>query len=130
MDEMKLRKYIGDKIREFRINKKLSQKELGEKLGVSHNTVSDYENGKILLGQDKLFALADVLDVSIDDFFPARNTDKKIEEIIANEDFDASDIEFLRQLIEKVKSLSNEDRERLIDDIRIAVEFFEKRKQA
>lgn len=125
IDEKELSKFIGRKIKEFRSNRKWSQKELGKRIGVSHNTVSDYENGKITLGQDMLFTLADVFEVTIDDFFPARK-DSNIEEIILNEDFDATDIEFLRHLIEKTKSLSGDDRERFMQNIRLAIEFFEK----
>lgn len=127
INEEKLSKYIGSKIREYRLKKKLNQKELGKRIGVSHNTVSDYENGKISLGQDMLFVLADEFGVSIDDFFPARKKSiNNLEEIISNEDFDVTDIEFLRHLIEKTKSLSGNDRDRFMQNIRLAIEFFDK----
>jgi len=37
---------MGDKIRELRIDKGLSQEELGGKVGLHRNTVMGYENGK------------------------------------------------------------------------------------
>ena len=101
-------------------------KKLGELVGVSHNTISDYENAKIAIGQDMLFNLAEVFGVTIDDLFPARKESINIEDFISNEDFDITDIEFLRQLIEKAKSLTTEERAKFMQNIRLAVEFFEK----
>lgn len=37
---------IGEQIRKYRIEMGLSQKELGEKLGVSQAMIAQYENGK------------------------------------------------------------------------------------
>lgn len=62
--------YVGNKIREFRRKQKITQKELGLKVGVKHNTISSYENGTNEPEQDTLFYLAKILNVSINDFFP------------------------------------------------------------
>ena len=78
------------------------------------------------IGQDMLFNLAEVFGVTIDDLFPARKESINIEDFISNEDFDITDIEFLRQLIEKAKSLTTEERAKFMQNIRLAVEFFEK----
>src|SRR5690606_21991032 len=48
-----------------------TQKELGLKVGVKHNTISAYENGTNEPEQNTLFAIADVLGVSINDLFPS-----------------------------------------------------------
>ena len=53
----------------------MTQKELGEKIGVKHNTVSGYENGTNEPEQDILFKIADALDVSINDLFPETRSD-------------------------------------------------------
>src|SRR5699024_3277173 len=66
----KINEFVGSRIKEIRKKKKLTQKELGEKLGVKHNTISSYEKGINEPEQDILFRMADVLDVSINDFFP------------------------------------------------------------
>lgn len=63
-------RYFGAKLKAYRKEKKLTQKELGEKIGVAHNTISSYENGTNEPEQDILFRLADVLGVSINEFFP------------------------------------------------------------
>jgi len=67
---MKINEFVGSRIKSIRKNRKLTQKELGEKVGVKHNTISSYENGTNEPEQDILFRLADVLNVSINDFFP------------------------------------------------------------
>lgn len=42
---MDIKKYTSAKIREYRKLNGLTQKELGDKIGVKHNTISGYENG-------------------------------------------------------------------------------------
>lgn len=66
-----LNKYIGNKIRAIRKSKHLTAEQLASKLGVSRATVTRYETGIRNTNQDILFKLADILEVSIDDFFPA-----------------------------------------------------------
>ena len=63
--------YFGTKLKKLRKEKRLTQKQLGEMIGVAHNTISSYESGTNEPEQDILFKLADILQVSINDFFPA-----------------------------------------------------------
>lgn len=67
---MDVRQYVSGKIREYRKLRNLTQKELGEKIGVKHNTVSGYEKGTSEAEQDILFKIANALDVGINDLFP------------------------------------------------------------
>ena len=123
----KLSKFVGNKIREFRKKKNLTQKELGEKIGVKHNTISGYEVGSSAPEQDTLFKLAYVLDVSIDDFFPPRRSEESLNTVLnKNVNLDFEDMVFLKNLINKVESLSGEEREKFMDSIRFAVEYFNK----
>jgi len=64
-------KYVGAQIRKYRKLKKLTQKELGFMIGVKHNTISGYESGTNEPEQNVLFAIADVLGISINDLFPS-----------------------------------------------------------
>jgi len=68
--EHNVSKYVGAQIRKFRKAKGMTQKELGFRIGVKHNTISGYENGSNEPDQSILFAIADVLGVSINDLFP------------------------------------------------------------
>jgi len=62
--------YVGAQIRKYRKMRKLTQKELGMKIGVKHNTISSYESGTNEPEQNTLFAIADALEISINDLFP------------------------------------------------------------
>ncbi|WP_242237325.1 XRE family transcriptional regulator [Streptococcus acidominimus] len=67
---MELNIYIGQKIRDFRKLAGMNQTQLAEKLNTTKQTISRYEKGDRKAGQDTLFALCEIFDVSIDDFFP------------------------------------------------------------
>jgi repressor LexA len=64
-------KYVGAQIRKYRKAKGMTQRELGFRLGVAHNTISGYESGANEPDQNILFAIADILGVSINDLFPS-----------------------------------------------------------
>lgn len=70
----KINKFVGSRIRDNRKKRGLTQKTLGEKLGIKHNTISSYENGTNEPELDILFRMADILDVSINDLFPYNET--------------------------------------------------------
>ena len=72
MDSNQLSVFIGEKIMISRRRKKMTQKQLGDMLGVKNNTVSAYERGAISINQDILFKLSEILDVNIGDFFPQK----------------------------------------------------------
>lgn len=57
---------FAEKIRLIRSKNRLSQEELADKLGVSRQTVSKWESGISYPEIDKLIAVSDMFDVSID----------------------------------------------------------------
>ena len=67
---MDIKTYVATKIKQYRKEKGLTQKELGEKIGVKHNTISGYEKGTTEPEQNLLFMIAKALDISINDLFP------------------------------------------------------------
>lgn len=73
--ERELAKYSGSVIRKLRREANLTQRELGEKVGVSNSAIANYEKGYRAPLQDTLFALADFFNISVNDFFP--NTQKE-----------------------------------------------------
>ncbi|MBQ3125800.1 MAG: helix-turn-helix transcriptional regulator [Clostridia bacterium] len=60
---------LGEMIREYRIKKELTQEQLGERIGVSAQAVSKWENNNALPDTALLPALADALDVTLDMLF-------------------------------------------------------------
>ena len=69
MTEEMRRKQIGERIREARKRKGLSQEQLGEKLGLSFQAVSTWETGKFIPDSEHLLILAKELDLSLDGLF-------------------------------------------------------------
>lgn len=54
---------LCNNIREARKRKKLTQKELAKKVGVSHNTISDWESGNHKPDVDTIMLLCKILEV-------------------------------------------------------------------
>ncbi len=54
------------KLREERKKRGMTQKELGEKVGVKQNTFTNWENGKREPTLDNIIKLANILDVTVD----------------------------------------------------------------
>ena len=62
-------KNIGDIIRALRKSKRLSQGELGEKLGYSARTISDWENGNTEPNITAIKAIVKLFDITYNEFF-------------------------------------------------------------
>ena len=56
---------INQVVASYRRKSNISQKELSERIGVRHATISDFENGKYNLGSDKLQAIMNELGLTI-----------------------------------------------------------------
>ena len=65
-----------ENIRNLRIDKGYTQKQIGEYLGISQNTYSQYEIGVLNYPLDVLIKLADLYNVSIDYLVGRTNTKK------------------------------------------------------
>lgn len=128
MNEKLLRKEIGRKIKYYRNKKGITQKELGDKLGVQNNTVSAYERGTASLSQDALFIISDTLDVRVDDLFPQKEnaTDELERALRMTKDLNVNDVEFLNKLIEKTLSLESNEREKFLESIKFTVDYYNK----
>ncbi|MFI3887620.1 S24 family peptidase [Streptococcus parauberis] len=74
---MELNKYVGAKIKQFRLEKKLTQSQLADYLSTTKQTISRYENGDRKANQDVLFELTELFGKSIDDFFPNQTAIQK-----------------------------------------------------
>ncbi|WP_242327928.1 helix-turn-helix domain-containing protein [Lactococcus lactis] len=73
MNDKEINRYIGMKIKEFRKEKKLTQKELADLVGIKNSAISNYEQGVRIPKRDFLFKVANSLNVSIDELFPNQN---------------------------------------------------------
>ena len=77
---------FGKRLREFRKRRKLTQKEVAAKIGVSEQALSKWENGDCLPDVYNLKLLAIVLHVSVDCLLDTENetAEKVIETININ----------------------------------------------
>ncbi len=63
-------KKLGDRIRQKRLEKNLSQQELGQAINYSTGAISYFESGERDLKAIALFTVAETLDCSVDDLNP------------------------------------------------------------
>jgi len=75
---------IGQRIRAFRVAQKMSQAELGRRIGVSFQQVQKYENGSSRLRGSRIKKLAAALDISVAALFGASDgpAEKKFDAIL------------------------------------------------
>ena len=57
---------IGERIKELRLDYKLSQVQLGERLSVSQDTISLWEKGKALPNTEYIIRMCRIFDISAD----------------------------------------------------------------
>ena len=69
--------YVAHKVRTFRQERDLSQKQLADALGVSFQQVQKYERGTNRITAGRLHALAAILNVRIDQFFEGMPASKR-----------------------------------------------------
>ncbi len=79
-------KKIGQFLRKLRNEKKLTQEQFAEIIGVSNRSISRWENGVNMPDFDLLIQIADYFDVSIEEILDGErkieNMDKKMEETL------------------------------------------------
>lgn len=60
---------VGNLIKDLRADNNLTQKDLGDKIGFSARTVSDWENGKTEPNLAVVKALSKIFDIPYEEFF-------------------------------------------------------------
>ena len=73
---------MGKKIRLRRVEQRLSQSDLGEKLGVSFQQVQKYEKGVNRVGASRLQEIATALDVPVTFFYDGDGKTKEVESLL------------------------------------------------
>ena len=77
MTNKELAIHVGNKIRALRKSKNWTQHQLATQLNTTKATISNYETGYRSPKKDMLFTIADVFNISIDDFFPPLTTEQE-----------------------------------------------------
>lgn len=83
--------FIGERLREARMAKNLSQQQLGDMMGVSKVSVCGYEKGNRVPSNKNFLQLVELLEVTPDyllgrDVFAVSEGEEKYQHVIANED--------------------------------------------
>lgn len=69
MSHIQTSKELGEKMREFRKRRGLTQEQLAERTGVTFQQIQQYENGRTRLNTDKLQIIANALEIPVAAFF-------------------------------------------------------------
>jgi transcriptional regulator with XRE-family HTH domain len=83
-EEQKLSNEIGQRVRQVRLMRGMSQEKLGEAVGITFQQIQKYENGKNRISAAKLLLFARVLQVTVDDFYGQDGNGVSIEKDIAS----------------------------------------------
>jgi transcriptional regulator with XRE-family HTH domain len=73
---------MGKRIRLRRVEQRISQTDLGEKLGVSFQQVQKYEKGANRVGASRLQQIATALDVPVAFFYDGKGKTKEVESLL------------------------------------------------
>lgn len=68
-----IRKRLGEKIRQLRKIRELTQEQLGEKAGISYKFIGEVERGTVNPSLDSLIAISQALNVDVKELFPSEN---------------------------------------------------------
>lgn len=80
---------IGDRIKEFRKNKKITQDELARTVGVSKNAIWNYENNKRKIDHELLLKIASALEIRVSDLLSSED----FERLSFETDFDFQELD-------------------------------------
>ncbi|WP_419214655.1 helix-turn-helix domain-containing protein [Wolbachia endosymbiont of Rhagoletis cingulata] len=73
---------LGKKIKQLRLDRGLTQTELGKRIGVSYRQIQRYENGSNCILASRLYDLAKALSIDVADFFTDMHAETYDEEIL------------------------------------------------
>ncbi|WP_264735423.1 WO male-killing family protein Wmk [Wolbachia endosymbiont (group A) of Rhinocyllus conicus] len=70
---------IGKKIKEWRLVREYTQKDLAEKMVTTRDEISNYEQGRVAIPLEKLYAIAETLSISITDLLIEEDEGSRVE---------------------------------------------------
>jgi len=65
---------VGRRVRTFRLERRLSQEQLGDQFGLTFQQVQKYEKGINRIGAGRLQRIANILEIPVGDFFDLAQT--------------------------------------------------------
>ncbi|WP_265037938.1 MULTISPECIES: WO male-killing family protein Wmk [unclassified Wolbachia] len=95
---------IGQRIREWRLIRRYTQKDLADKVGVTLKEIHEYERGYATILFDKLYGIADALSVNIKVLLPKTRESKEENKLLS----------LIKALLPKITECENEDSKKLL----------------
>lgn len=125
-----VKKYIGEQIRMLRKEKGMTQKELGDLLGLKNNSISAIERGVNSFESNMMFKIAKIFNVKADDLFPPMDIEENPNEdlfryAIRNTRLEAKEILIFKDIIEKTNNMTELEKLKYIENLRFVVNYFE-----
>lgn len=102
---------IGQKIKEARMERKMTQQQLAEKINTEQQTISKYENGIHAVSRGLLIRIAQVLDVPESYFYGIDTENIAEDEWLLLEYYRAVDDRLKKYVLQIARSLSNVSKE-------------------
>lgn len=96
--------YFNENLKDARLKKNLSQKEVAEKIGVAKSTYSLYESGNREPNVDTIKKIADVLDVSADKLLGLETDNITLAAHFDGDEYTEAELNEIRQFAEFVKN--------------------------
>lgn len=104
---------IGQKIKQQRKLKKMTQEQLGDAIGVSKMAISKYERNIVgNMGREKVMSLSKLLDIPIVEFLESYDKDYDVEQV-SPEEF-ANEV---RALLNKTINLTEQQKQHLLNTL-------------
>jgi transcriptional regulator with XRE-family HTH domain len=111
---------IGEKINKLRTEKKLSMRELGEKLGVSHAHISKLESGISSPSMDLLRKLSDFFDIDVSYFVSDESVFSTEEKnVLKEKDLSIEHLKDHYNLVIDGKPATEEEIQRMIEHVKL-----------
>jgi len=109
---------IGDRLRELREGKKLSQGDIEKRTGLLRCYISRVENGHTVPSLETLAKIAEAMDISLADFFPGTETprDRETQKMLG--ELSQDEIRFLGEIKRFSTTLSDGDKRLVLAMIR------------
>ncbi len=73
MANISIRYQIAQKVRNWRLKRGYTQRDLAEKIGVTYQVILQYEKGTRKISIEKLYSIAEILSIGIVDLIPVSN---------------------------------------------------------
>ena len=102
------KEFLGKKIKQLRVNAKLSQAELSEKIGMTEKNLSNIERGLQVPALNSFLKMLDVLNISLSEFGVSTNeTENKSRDELIKEIYLANpnEIEAYLKIIKTIKEI-------------------------